>query len=146
AGFALGAVPVFLGLLNHDVAWILHSAGRVLAGERLYVDLVEGNPPLIVWLHFAPIWLARAAGTSEILAVRILVLLVIAGSLMLTGRTLRRIAPDRPAGRLLVLGVAFFVLLPMAGYDFGQREHLLFVMVLPYLFMASGRAMGLPMG
>jgi hypothetical protein len=144
AGFGLGVLPVFLGILNHDVAWLLHAAGRVLAGDTLYVDVVETNPPLIVWLNFAPIFFARAAGISEILAFRLLMLLVVACSLMLSGWTLRRILPDRPAGRRLILALSFFLLLPLTGYDFGEREHLLLALVWPYLLMASGRAMGRP--
>ena len=144
-GFGLAAVPVFLGILNHDVAWLLYAAGRVLAGDRLYVDVVETNPPLIVWLNFAPLLLANLTGITEILALRILVLLVVASSLLLAAWALRRTLPDRPGGRLLILFVALFVLLPAAGYEFGQREHLLFAMVLPYLLIAAGRAAGVPM-
>lgn len=145
AGFGLGALPVFFGLLNHDVAWLLHAAARVLDGERLYRDVVETNPPLIVWLNFAPIWLARAAGISDVLAFRLLVLVVVAFSLWLVGRVLRQTLPDRPAGRLAILLVSLFALLPLVGYDFGEREHLLFALVLPYLMLVAGRAAGVPM-
>ena len=105
-GFGLGVLPVFLGLLNHDAAWLLHAAGRVLAGDALYVDVNETNPPLIVWLSFAPVVLARTAGLSEVLAFRLLMLLVIACSLLLSGLTLRRVLPDRPAARRGILVVA----------------------------------------
>jgi hypothetical protein len=33
--------------LNHDVAAILNFAERWIAGERLYRDLIDVNPPLI---------------------------------------------------------------------------------------------------
>jgi hypothetical protein len=145
AGFGLCALPVFLGLLNHDVAWLLYVAGRVVAGDRLYVDVVETNPPLIVWLNFAPIFLSRAVGISAILALRLLVLGLIACSLMLSRWALRRVVPDRPGGCRLLLLLSLLILLPLPGYDFGQREHLMLTLVLPYLIMASGRAMGRPM-
>lgn len=146
AGFGLGAAPVFLGLLNHDAAWLLHAAGRVLDGDRLYVDVDETNPPLIVWLHFVPVLLAKAAGVSEVLAFRLLVLLAVAGSLGLSGWTLRRSLPGRPGGRLLILLAALAALLPMSGYEFGQREHLLLTMTLPYLLMAAARGAGVSIG
>jgi hypothetical protein len=85
-------------------------------------------------------------GIPEVLALRLLVLLVVACSLLLAGWTMRRSLPDLTAGRSLTLFVALFVLLPMSGYDFGQREHLMFALVLPYLLMAAGRAVGVPMG
>ena len=37
----------FLPPLNHDAAALLHFSQRWLAGERLYVDLIDVNPPLI---------------------------------------------------------------------------------------------------
>jgi hypothetical protein len=145
AAFGLGVLPVFLGLLNADDTWLLHAAARVLAGETLYVDVVETNPPLIVWLNFLPILLARAMGISEVLGLRLIVLGLIAGSLLLTRWTLSRVLPDRPASRRFLLVLSLFTLLPLTGYDFGEREHLLLAMILPYLLMASGRAMDRPM-
>jgi hypothetical protein len=145
SGFGLAAAPVFFGIPNHDVAWLLHAAGRVCAGERLYVDVIETNPPLIVWLSLAPICLARSAGISEILALRLLVLIVVGCSLLLADRVLRQTFPDRLADRRLFLLAGLFALLPMSGYDFGQREHLMFALVLPYVLMVAGRADRVPM-
>ena len=146
AGFVLGAVPVFLGILNHDVAWLLHAAARVLAGDRLYVDVADNDPPLIVWLSLAPVLLVRTAGLSEILVVRILVILLVACSLALSQAIVRRTWPERPTFRGMVLVLAMFVLMPLSGYEFGEREHLLFALILPYLLMASGGAAGEPFG
>ena len=140
--FGLGAVPVFLGVLNHDVAWYLHLAGRVLAGDRLYVDVIETNPPLIVWLSIVPRFVAESLGVSDILTLRVSVLALIGGSLLLTGRVLLSGLPDRPGARRLRLLLALFILLLLPGYDFAQREHLMLALVLPYLVTASGRATG----
>ena len=40
--------------LRDDVAWLLYVAGQWLGGQRLYVDLIEVNPPLIVWISALP--------------------------------------------------------------------------------------------
>ena len=141
-GFGLGSLPVFLGVLNHDVAWYLHAAGRVLAGDRLYVDIIETNPPLIIWLSFAPRFLARTSGISEILALRVLMLGLVGFSLLVTRSTLIRALPERPGARRSLLLLSLFILIPLAGYDFAQREHLMLALFLPYLVMASGRATG----
>ena len=48
----LGAV-LFIALrspLKDDIAWLLYVARRWLAGRELYIDVVEVNPPLIVWI------------------------------------------------------------------------------------------------
>ena len=141
-GFGIGTLPVFLGVLNHDVAWCLYEAGRLMAGDRLYVDLMELNPPLIIWLNVPPQLLARSLGISEIISLRILVLGLVGASLILTRWALLPILPDRPGVRRLVLLLSLFILLPLSGYDFAQREHLMLILFLPYLMMASGRATG----
>src|SRR5664279_3218504 len=41
-----------------DVAWLLYVARKWLGGQRLYEDLVEVNPPLIVWIYAVPAALA----------------------------------------------------------------------------------------
>ena len=48
--------------LKDDVAWLLYVARRWLAGRELYVDVVEINPPLIVWISAIPMWLAGVLG------------------------------------------------------------------------------------
>ena len=48
--------------LKDDIAWLLYVARRWLAGRELYVDVVEVNPPLIVWISAIPLQLANALG------------------------------------------------------------------------------------
>jgi hypothetical protein len=143
--FGLGAVPVFLGMLNHDVSWMLYAAERLVDGARLGVDVVEVNPPLVIWLDIPPVLLARVAGMSDILTFRLMVLAMIAGSLPLSAWVLRRLWPEQPAARHGLLLLQLFLVLPMVGYDFGQREHLLIALLLPYLFAAAARASGRPL-
>src|SRR3954447_10408074 len=50
--------------LKDDIAWLLYVARRWLAGRELYVDVVEVNPPLIVWISAIPIQLASALGIA----------------------------------------------------------------------------------
>src|SRR3981081_1771270 len=48
--------------LNTDVGWLLTIGERVLDGQRLYVDIVEINPPMAVMAYLPGIALARALG------------------------------------------------------------------------------------
>ena len=48
--------------LKDDIAWLLYVARRWMAGRELYVDVVEVNPPLIVWISAIPIRLAGVLG------------------------------------------------------------------------------------
>src|SRR5215813_11954320 len=49
---------------NTDVAWGFTMAEKVLAGARPYVDFIEPNPPSYIYLHVAPVIIARLTGFS----------------------------------------------------------------------------------
>jgi hypothetical protein len=127
------------------MAFLLYAAGRVLDGARLYVDVVEINPPLIVALNLPAVVLARAAGMSDILVYRALVVVALLGSLAFADWALRRVLdPAEIRLRRRVLLVLAFGLFLMPGNDFGEREHLLVALALPYVLLAVGRAGGRP--
>ena len=63
--FSVLAVVLFATLrspLKDDIAWLLYVARRWMAGRELYVDVVEVNPPLIVWISAIPLEIARWIG------------------------------------------------------------------------------------
>src|SRR3954453_8407507 len=51
--------------LKDDIAWLLYVARRWLAGRELYVDVVEVNPPLIVWISAIPLSLAQWVNVDQ---------------------------------------------------------------------------------
>src|SRR5262252_7395051 len=50
--------------LKDDTAWLLYVTQQWLAGRHLYVDLIEVNPPMIVWILALPTALATTLGIS----------------------------------------------------------------------------------
>ncbi len=72
------------GLINHDVAGHLVAARRVLAGESLYTDYLEMNPPLIIGLYLPAALLAAGMSVPLVMAARLLALLIIGLSLALS--------------------------------------------------------------
>jgi hypothetical protein len=141
----LGAAAEFASFARSDTAFLLYAAERVLDGARLYVDVVEINPPLIVALNLPAVVLARVAGVSDIAVYRVLVTVGLLGSLAFSDWALRQTlgaGVDRLRRRLvLVLAFALFL---APGNDFGQREHLLVALALPYVLLAAGRLSGRP--
>lgn len=134
----------FLGVvlappLNQDVAAVLSFAERMVAGEPLYAHLIDVNPPLVFLLALPAAWLAAWTPIPAVQAWLVLLLLFCAGVVLLC-RRLRR--PEGPAEGAMLLALLPLVLL-LAGYDFGQREHLMAVAALPYLFLAERRIEGL---
>ena len=136
-------MPQFASPPSPDVAWLLYSAGRLLDGARLNVDIVEINPPLIVWLNVPPVWLARLLDVSEVQVFRTLLVIAAIASAAASDMLLERADPERSVSerRLLVL-LLTFALLALPGADFGEREHLLLIAALPYILMAAVRRRG----
>ena len=139
----LGIVPQLLARPIPDVSWLLYMAGRILEGARPYVDVVEVNPPLIVWLNLPIAGLARLLGLPPVLVYRLTVIACVALSLLLCARTLRRLLGTewKLLGRVMLL-VLVFVELPLARADFGEREHLLVLLAAPYVLAVVARMRG----
>ena len=140
----LPALPVLISALapplNHDVAAVLNFSGRWLAGERLYGDLIDVNPPLIFILNLVP----AAMGTWLPISPEIALVVCVLGLCGLSFGLVWRLLPALhlpPIMRVMALATLPITMLG-AGYDFGQREHLMVVVALPYLLLATLRAEG----
>ena len=53
-------------LATPDTGFLLYAAGRMLDGAHLYRDIVEINPPLILWLNLPVVWVARRLHVSDL--------------------------------------------------------------------------------
>ena len=129
--------------LNTDSGWLLVAAGRVLDGQRLYIDVIEVNPPLIVWLLLPSAWSARHFGLADttVIAIPVIGLLVVSCFLALT--TLRR-APAVPRlATTLSLGAFFISFGVLSMGQSGQRDALAGLLLLPYAALATRAASGL---
>jgi len=122
---------------NPDSAWLIYAAGRWLDGQKLYIDIMETNPPLIIWLSAIPVWLSRFFGNSPFLifsVAAVLVTMLNLLSLYLISKTIKtqKILGEKFNFTALLLYIAFgFFLFTPAIY--GQREALFVALVLPYL-------------
>src|SRR5215470_15728336 len=118
--------------LKDDVAWLLYVAQQWLTGRQLYVDLIEVNPPMIVWILALPAALSAALGiAAKFIAVPFFAACVL-GSAGWCAKLLRGYRPvgAAPVPLFAIVGT---VLLVLPGAEFGQREHLLVAAALPYL-------------
>ena len=115
-----------------DVAWLLYVARKWLAGQRLYTDLVEVNPPLIIWIYAIPAWLANVTGLPpKWLAIPSFAAMVLGSAWWTSGLLQRQGAIF--ARRVPVFATIGTLLLLLPGVEFGQREHLMAASILPYL-------------
>jgi hypothetical protein len=125
---------------NVDVSWLITIGEKMLAGERLYVDLIEVNPPASAFLYLPAVLLARALGLSPEVVVDMLVFLAAGASLWLAGRILQRtrIFDGVDVWSLAAWSAAVLLILPM--HTFGEREHIATILLLPLLALLLVRA------
>lgn len=125
-------------MINSDSGWLVHAAGRYVRGAVPYIDFFETNPPLILWINWVPAWFAVAFSLPPVLMFHLWVLLAAAASLTLT---LQEIKNHPWLGEPRRGNVVFAALAQLAlGCSvllFGQREHFMILLVLPYLIMVS---------
>ena len=127
--------------LKDDIAWLLYVAQQWLAGRQLYVDLIEVNPPMIVWILALPVALSAVLGVAaKFVAVPFFAACTL-GSAAWCAKLLRGCEPLGSAP-LSVFAVVGTVLLVLPGPEFGQREHLLVAAALPYLCIFARRLDG----
>jgi hypothetical protein len=129
--------------LNHDVAWITHGAGWLLEGRQFGRDIIDVNPPLIWYVSLPAAWLVKLGACGEAEAIRAYVWTLCVASLLLCHRLMR---PQREAGNGLeayaLLTGAALAMAVFPGAAFAQREHLAFVLGLPYCLLAASRWQG----
>ena len=127
-------------VLGTDVAWYITICERVLAGDRLYVDIIEVNPPFSVWMYMPAVIAARALSIAPETAVRAMPLLATAGSLWMTRHIIVRTGllplplpwwAGAAAAAALLLG---------PGHEIAQREHIGLIVLLPLLAVIAARA------
>ena len=133
AGAALAAWAVLLitGPVDWDHAWQMHLADRILAGDKLYVDVgaTEQHPPLYTWICVAITALARVLHADPI---RTMLAIVAAGSIAAAVVAVR-IARGGP---LLLAGFGAAAL-AVHGLASGSGEQIATAFSLPYIAAAA---------
>lgn len=130
AAFAAAVQSVFIPI-DADVSWLITVAERVLAGERLYIDLFEVNPPASVWLYLPMVWLAQLLGLRPEAVVASAAIVVALGASFATLRLASRLR--RPPSPYVLAATLGFVTLLLPGGLFAQREHFAALLALPSL-------------
>lgn len=123
-----------------DTSWLITVCERVLAGERLYVDIYETNPPFTIWLYLPPVAVAGFLGVAPEIMVHAWTYLATAAGFGLAFLIAGRAGfPENPA--LLALAPAFYAMLVLfPGIAFSEREHLGMALFVPLLALLAWRA------
>jgi hypothetical protein len=122
-----------------DVAMYLQAAELLLEGERPYVDFVDLNPPLVFYLNTLPVALARLLGAHPMRVFALVIALLVAWSAGSSHASVARAGGREgslAAGGIAASIVGLSLWLWLEG-DYGQREHVVFLLYLPYLCARS---------
>jgi hypothetical protein len=128
-----------------DQTWLLFLARRSLDTSHMqFGDLVEANPPLIIWLSEIPVRLSQILAISSTAALQLVMALTVACCVAWTVSLVGR--GEAFAGRIFSAWFALALLVatvirPWPHY--AQREHILLLLVLPYLALTARRIDGL---
>ena len=140
------SVVLFLTLrspLKDDIAWLMYVARRWMAGRELYIDVVEVNPPLIIWISAVPSEIAQWLNVDTRLVVMPMFIAFVLACAWWSASLLRTqggiFAQTPPV--FAVVGTALLIL---PAVDLGQREHLLVAAFLPYLALFARSLDGRP--
>lgn len=126
--------------LNADVAWLLTVGERMLDGQRLYTDILELNPPMSALLYLPMVALGR---WLEIPPEPLVVAAVLLSSLACLGfclRILKGAGIVEDVALWWAIGIGALAVFP--GGNFGEREHIGVILLLPVLAVAAVRQQG----
>jgi hypothetical protein len=143
----MACLMALLPAAGHDQMWCLYMARLVLHGVRLYgPQLFESNPPLIVWISMLPETLSDWLHLAPTAVGKLLVVALEAGVAAVSLRLFRSLRPRADKATLWVLAFAFVVVFAgLPARDFGQRDHILALLCLPYVLAAALDATGRPL-
>ena len=137
----LGLNQVYLLHVGHDQSWCVYAADLVLRGVTLDGPrLVEVNPPFIIWFSCLPVVLGNILHLGILGGFRLFFDSIVVASLVWTTALIRKTAqPSRLSLILLVLAQTISGLWLIRQDSLGQREHMLVLLILPYIVLAANR-------
>ncbi len=118
-----------------DQSMYLAMAQLYVDGYKPYVDMVDFNPPLIMYICLAPALMSNLFHIHIIFAFAIFVLALTLLSVMVCGYLMFSNRHREEAFFYLPILMVFLYLGSQLMIDFGQREHLLLITYLPFFMI-----------
>lgn len=144
--FALACFGWFIQqqiIFNRDVSWLLEASSRLFNGGTYTNDFFENNPPWILYVYSLPVFIAKYFYIKINFAFQIYMFSLATFSLYICWDLLQKIFIENEVfiAKILLITIAFtFFVLPVT--EFGQREHLLIILIFPYVLLITARLYG----
>ncbi len=123
-----------------DIIWCYMAAERLFDGGDYVKDFLETNPPLILYFNYPVILISRWLTLDPILILRLYIFALSFLSLGLSFHLVNKIFPANQtllANFFKVILCVAMLIIPL--HEFGQREHITFILTLPYFLLATMR-------
>lgn len=126
-----------------DVSWMTYAASLLLDGGTYSKNFFEIAPPTNLLLYTPAVLISNFFSIPIVIATRIYIYLLGTISLIFCYLFIKKIFAKEHAN----LALAFFICLEITFfvipiYDFGQKEHLFYMLVMPYILLMVCRAQG----
>jgi hypothetical protein len=127
-------------IMSQDISWFLHIAARLIAGGNYYDNFFDVNPPMSMYIYLPVVIIAKHFGLGYIKLLPVYIFLIACVSLILNYILLSKLLDNKQRITLYVGIVALaFIFLLLPAYEFGQREHLSLMLIVPYILLAGIR-------
>lgn len=127
--------------VNPDVSWLFEASKRMLLGGTYSQNYYENNPPWVLYLMLPSVFISRMVSINFEIAIRLYVVFFAILSLVLSGSLLKKILkPSDVVLRLALILLLSFLYMIIPLEEFGQREHLLIMLFMPYMLLLVCRA------
>jgi hypothetical protein len=130
--------------INLDGAMYLDGAKTLLQGGLPYLDFVDINPPLAIYLHALPTLLSQLTGLHVFAGFLALLICATLLSAVSSYRLLRQTDAEASVMYAVIIALvpAARLLICIPDRELGQRSHLFMLALLPYLSLRTARHNG----
>lgn len=131
--------------LNWDVASMLSASQVLLSGGKYVKDIFTPNPPMTLYLYMPPVFISKLFTLDLITVFRIYVYLLCSASLAVCYYAINQyeeLCKLQISSLFSIMLAIGYLILPC--YEFGNRDHLFLVLVMPYVMIAALRLVNQP--
>ncbi|MEH6465656.1 MAG: hypothetical protein V7771_17380 [Shewanella psychromarinicola] len=120
--------------INGDIGWLYFVTENWLEGQELYSDILEVNPPMIFIIMSPAVLLSHFFELGTVAAIKIYLIIIGLLALFLNINMAKHLL-SKSVFKDYYWVFIFLLYFVMPLNDFGQRDHLLILFIIPYFFL-----------
>jgi len=132
---------VYLPFLHHDVAGYLTAGQMLVGGARPYVDIIDTNFPMIMYISAIPAWISSLTHAPLATAGIVFFFCTVLFTMLFFVKILKIAFPELAWQQLLFVCTAWLYssCFTYWFFNFGQREQLIFLFLAPFFVLRHAR-------